>query len=114
MTAQMRLTSWRGPEVLKQVETAQKNGIESVMGDCVREAMGRARVDTSTMQGSFRYEMPVRRGSLVVGTWGSFDVNYTVHHEFGTIYMSAQPMLRPAADIYYPQLAERIRTWMVK
>jgi HK97 gp10 family phage protein len=35
-------------------------------------------------------------------------VQYTVYNEYGTIYMSAQPMLRPAIEEVRPQFEKEL------
>lgn len=57
------------------------------------DAMARSRVDTGLMRRSWTafnltpYQYELRN-----------DVPYTVHNEYGTIFMSAQPMATPAAE----------------
>lgn len=53
-------------------------------------------VDTGRLRASIRWMISVDEGSLV-GYVGS-DVDYTIYVELGTMYMNAEPFLRPAVD----------------
>lgn len=61
-----------------------------------------SRVDTGNMRGQWqvdgtKYEKRVFN-----------NVYYTIYHEYGTIYMSAQPMLGPAVEQELPHFQKRI------
>lgn len=70
----------------------------------VRRAMARSRVDTGNMRGGWQSRAE-----------GDFDgsvfnlVAYTIHNEFGTTKMSAQPMLRPAVEDTRPEFEREVR-----
>lgn len=107
--ARWRLTSWRGDEIVRDVNRASVRAIDQTLAKCVIIAKGKVRVKTATLQGSIRFEPAVSFGQGARGSWGSFDVNYALWQEIGTSVMSAQPYLRPAADAEYPQLKHRIQ-----
>lgn len=77
------------------------NGMEAKAAAAVQHAglrveagaKRRARVDTGFMRGELRWrpEGPLE-GSVIAGA------KYTIHHEYGTRHMSAQPMLVPAVE----------------
>jgi HK97 gp10 family phage protein len=59
-------------------------------------AKRRSRVDTGRMRDAWDKEQ------TGPGEWTVFnDVDYTIYNEFGTVHMSAQPMLSPALEEEY-------------
>jgi HK97 gp10 family phage protein len=56
-------------------------------------AAQRSRVDTGAMRDGWRWNATGKGSGEVVN-----DVEYTQYNEFGTRYMAAQPMLRPAVE----------------
>lgn len=67
-------------------------------------AQDRARVDTGNMKGSIQSESHGPYLNVVY-----IGAAYGAHHEYGTVRMSAQPMIRPAADIVRPQFVRAIQ-----
>jgi HK97 gp10 family phage protein len=62
----------------------------------VNGAKRRSRVDTGRMRDAWDKEQ------TGPGEWTVFnDVDYTIYNEFGTVHMSAQPMLSPALEEEY-------------
>lgn len=57
------------------------------------KAKGHSRVDTGNMRGGWQHQMTGMMEGIVINL-----VEYTVYNEFGTIFMSAQPMLQPAIE----------------
>jgi hypothetical protein len=57
-----------------------------------------SRVDTGLMRDSWAWRETNAGGVL------NNDVPYTVHNEYGTYKMRAQPMARPAAEQVFPQI----------
>ena len=124
---------WKGDDVLKQVVKATRQGIDEVMGKCVEDAQANVPVRTGNLKRSIKPQEPAHeeRG-VVVGVWGSADVNYALAVEVGTTGGSIQVkahtrkgrslrahsrqtsprrgrnMLRNAADKNYPRLEETI------
>ena len=103
------LLDWKGEDLKRKIETAQRQAIDATMAGCIVEAKERVPVRTATLQGSIRMEPARPVGDMVVGRWGSFEVNYALWVEIGTARMSGTPYLRPAADHQYPLLAGYLR-----
>jgi len=103
------LLDWNGDALKRKVVEAQRLAVDATMASCIVEAKSRVPVRTATLQGSIRMEPARPVGDLVVGRWGSFEVNYALWVEIGTHRSGAQPYLRPAADHQYPLLAGYIR-----
>lgn len=98
---------WNGRVIAAKMMVAAAVAVNRVMVECVVTAQGLVRIKTGTLRGSIRFE-PASPGLIVRGLWGSFDVNYAIYQEMGTYKMSAQPYLRPAAEMHYPKLAAYI------
>lgn len=63
--------------------------------------MNTTRVDTGAMKGGWRWK---RSGNLVRTVWNTQE--YAYYHEFGTMRISAAPMLTPAIEAERPKLAK--------
>jgi len=122
---------WRGPQVRRRVLVATKDGIDTVMGDCVKGAKRDVPRATASYQGSIRIVEPARVvGNDVAGYWGSTDINYALAIETGDFgylrdadLLGDEPdhrvptrankgnrgSLRKMADRYYPGLPAEIR-----
>lgn len=102
---------WRGREIKARAVRAAKIGIDETMADCVEDAKTYHPWQnvTGLLEGSIQMRPAQEEGHRVVGRWGSFSVEYAIYQELGTIYMAPNPFLRPAADMWYPELADRIR-----
>jgi hypothetical protein len=107
MSAGYTLT-WAGAALAMQIRRNCVDAIDETMAECVTTAKDRVRVASGTLQGSIRFEPATMTGLGAEGKWGSFDVGYAIYQELGTYKMTAQPYLRPAADMHYPALAKRI------
>lgn len=123
------MLNWRGDELKRRAEKASMLGIDATMSAAIIHAKsnhgagahaGRRFVtDSSELERSIRISKPARRkGSSVVGTWGSIGIVYARRIELGfqgkdargaIINAPAFPFLRPAAEAEYPKLGERIR-----
>jgi hypothetical protein len=68
--------------------------------EMVQIAQSRSRVKTGKMRAGWLFRETNNGGVL------ENEVEYTVHNEYGTIYMSAQPMARPAAEIVFPKILD--------
>ncbi|MDJ1433592.1 HK97-gp10 family putative phage morphogenesis protein [Halostagnicola sp. A-GB9-2] len=87
-----------------------EDDVEAAVDDAVDEAQSRARVDTGEMRSSIRGEVEKMASKVVAELIGGAE--HTIYNEFGTIYMSAQPMIRPALRSIEKDLVERIaRSW---
>lgn len=105
---------WYGDRWRRAIERACADAIDQTTSEAVREAKPRTPVRTTTLQGSIQMRPARRRGSAIVGQWGSFDVNYALwvevgHHTRNGRLVPGRYMLRQAADIAYPKLRDRIR-----
>ena len=100
---------WKGDDVLKQVVKATKEGIDEVMGECVVDAQADTPVLSGTLRRSEKIQEPAHEeGDVVVGVWGSADVDYALPVEAGARGRPGRNMLRNAADKNYPRLEETI------
>ena len=89
-----------------RLERAAMDGVDKTMAEAVNIAKRRVNVDTASLQGSIKFEPAKMERDRAVGRWGSFDINYAAHQEFGR---HGKPYLRPAAKIAYPKLNKNIR-----
>jgi HK97 gp10 family phage protein len=89
------MATWKStiPQIRRELdlraETASKNAAERV----VQGAKLRSRVRSGTMRGGWQFERTGRHEYTVDNP-----VDWTIYNEFGTRYMSAQPMLGPAME----------------
>lgn len=67
-------------------------------------AVGNSRVDTGNMRAGWD-TAKLGKGKYVVFN----NVHYTIYNEYGTVYMSPQPMLGPAIEHELPKFLERVR-----
>lgn len=102
---------WRGDKIKEIVAEASRLGVDETTAAAVTPAKEKVRVRTRLLQGSIQFRPAERRGNRIVGSFGSYDVNYALWQEIGTSRMSAQPYLRPAADQEFPKLSERIKRY---
>lgn len=129
---------WKGKDIERKLNEAQKLGINETVSDAIVYAMRNHEWKnvTGTLQGSIgvsEFAHRVAKGWRSV--WGSLDVSYALALELGftgtvkvrahtrrtkrgsvkvsahsrNIDRDAQPFLRPAADAIYPNLAGNIR-----
>lgn len=85
------------PQAAANVPRAGMTIRERMINDFIPIARQHARVDTGRMRDSIRRTEHGESRSVV--TAGGGDVVYAGFNEFGTIKMSAQPFMRPAAEI---------------
>lgn len=85
--------SSRIPQIIARSEQVCALAVQKVGFDIEAGAKMRARVDTGAMKNSIQWtpDGPYS-GSVIAG------VHYAKYHEYGTVHMSAQPMLVPAAE----------------
>lgn len=81
-----------------------KRCVERAEANIVRRAKEKSRVDSGEMQGGWQSQNEGVEGYVFN------PVAHTVHNEFGTIHMSAQPMLRPAIDETMPEFEDDLRS----
>lgn len=63
------------------------------------EAKSRSRWKTGNMRGGWQTQMTGKTEGIVYNL-----VEYAIYHEYGTRFMSAQPMLTPAVALEEPRL----------
>jgi len=103
---------WKGDEVTPNMLSAAQFAIDQTMA----LAVVRAKEDlypghgliTAVLQGSIQMRPAEIRGKAVVGTWGSFTVDYALPVEEGTGSRPGLGYLQGAADAEYPKLATRV------
>ena len=100
---------WYGDRVQARLLEAIRQGIDETMAECVNKAKPKTPVLTGTLQGSIQFRPAEVKGDSVSGVWGSFDVNYAIYVETGSLGRPARNMLRSSAAEEYPRLIERIR-----
>lgn len=74
-----------------------QRAVSNACASMVRIAQDNSRVDSGEMRGGWQMEVSGIEG-VVFNT-----VAHTVYNEYGTIHMSAQPMLRPAIEQVEPE-----------
>ena len=107
----MSLT-WNGDAVQRKAIGAAQFGIDQTMSIAVVRAKddlfpGHGFI-TGLLQGSLQMRPAIVRGAVVVGTWGSFTVDYALPVEEGTGSRPGLGYMQGAADAEYPKLAGRI------
>lgn len=115
---------WHGKEVADKAIRAMALAGNSILGDAVVEAKQLVPVRTTHLQGSIQMrpmEMTSKTG--LRGMFGSFAMHYAIYVEKGTrphVILTKtrtvnhpgtkpHPYLKPAADKFFPQLAQRAR-----
>jgi HK97 gp10 family phage protein len=96
----------RIPEIIEKLETYCEIVVQRAGLRFEAEAKARARHDTGYMRSQIRWE-PDEEDKLAGEVVGGAD--YTVYNEYGTVYMSAQPMFWPAAEVVRPIFEKEIR-----
>lgn len=100
---------WRGDRIKEIVAEAARLGIDETTAAAVTPAKERTPVRTGTLQGSIQFRAARREGNRIVGSFGSYDVNYALWVEIGAKGRPGRHMLRQAADQEFPKLGERIK-----
>lgn len=129
---------WKGDQVTRNVQNAQRLGINKTMAQSVEHAKNNHEWTTRTgsLEGSISIaEFAHRAGKGFRGLWGSKDIVYALIHELGgkivpkrarrlifkingktvsasEVNIKPRPYLRPAADAQYPNLAGNIRGFL--
>jgi HK97 gp10 family phage protein len=101
----MPLEENRIPEIIARLEANLENVVDRAGFLFEREAKERARVRTGYMRNAIRWipdEGDKLKGEVVGGA------DYTVYNEYGTAFMSAQPMFWPAAEVVQPIFAHEV------
>ncbi len=93
----------RIPEIIAVGDARVARAVGVTANNVQYLAASLSRVDTGNMRGGWQ----VSGGKFTKRVFNN--VYYTIYHEYGTIYMSAQPMLGPAVDHELPLFADRVR-----
>lgn len=99
----------RIPQIAVQLESELAQAVNRAGYRIETGAKRRARVDTGYMRGQIRWVPLTKFSGEVIG-----GANYTIFNEFGTVYMSAQPMFVPATEEVRPIFLGEIRTILQK
>lgn len=103
--------NWLGDGLGQVLPQMAADAINEVMALCVGNAMMLVLVDTGLLKNSIQIQQPAVAAVVIVGIWGSYAA-YAIYQEIGPVtgvrYWTHRPYLRPSADRFYPQLAERI------
>lgn len=94
----------RFPEIIVAANSATAAALDKAAADLVSGAQMRSRVDTGTMRRGWTAESLNRFTRIVYNP-----VYYTIFNEYGTIFMAAQPMIRPALEEVTPRFIEEVR-----
>ncbi len=98
---------WRGQRVAAQLLAALEEAMEETAAAAEQTARSLVGVDTGEMRDGLHADVE-RQGDVVTLTLTG-DAPHTIHNEYGTSTMPAQPMIRPAMDQQMPRLPGRIR-----
>lgn len=99
---------WKAEAVKSATRLACIKGINSVLADCVLEAMNTARVDSGDMKGSIKLQAAAVKGAMILGAFGSWTIAYTLWQEIGTRNMQGTFFLHRAAASHFQSLPARI------
>jgi len=86
------LTS-RIPTIIFLAETKVRMAVRKAEANIERRAKAKSRVDEGTMRGGWQHQIMGPMEGVVFNL-----VAHTIYNEYGTVNMSAQPMLRPAVE----------------
>lgn len=105
------MLKWYGDKILTDINHAVKKAMASVMSSCIGTAKAQhpPGVITTTFQGSIQQRPVIERDGKKVGFWGSFDVDYAIYLELGTVHIPEYAPLRNAADRHYPELQDKLK-----
>ena len=110
ITGTIDMSPWKGALVREQVERAIEKGMNINLARAVQVVKPRTPVLTGILQGSMRME-PAKKiqPGVIAGYFGSWDVNYAIFVEKGTVRMSGRHMLTRTAAEVFPKLSTDIK-----
>lgn len=93
------------PAIVRHADRAAQRAVDSAGYRIEAGSKIRARHRTGFMRGEIQWVSGPgdHEGQVVAGA------NYTIYHEYGTRYMTAQPMLRPALEDARPLFEQDLR-----
>jgi HK97 gp10 family phage protein len=103
-TTTILLLTSRIPKIIIWAPVKITAAIRKAERAIVRRAQSKSRVDTGNMKGGWQSQAMGAFEGVVFNL-----VGYTIYNEFGTVYMSAQPMLRPAVEETRPEFEHDVR-----
>lgn len=87
----------RIPQIIAGAYGRANRAVENTCAKIQTRAMDRSRVASGEMRGGWQYNVEGQEGVV-------FNmVQHTIYNEYGTINMSAQPMLAPAVEETLPE-----------
>lgn len=98
------VTHSRIPEIIAFGEKEVDAACEITALNIQYGAVSRSRVDTGNMRAGWEVQRLESKKYVVFN-----NVHYTIYNEYGTVYMSPQPMLGPSVEQEMPLLLDRIR-----
>lgn len=98
------LVDSRIPSIIAEGDALVAKAVTVTANNVVYRAAKSSRVRTGNMRGGWQQQAIDRHTRRVFN-----DVHYTIYNEYGTIYMSAQPMLGPAIELETPLFHNRVR-----
>lgn len=97
----------RLPAIMAAGEKGTSEAVETMISDVENGAKEKSRYDTGNMRGGWQSRMIDDNTGEVFNP-----VHYTIFHEFGTSFMSAQPMLTPSVEESMEKFTDNIkRSW---
>lgn len=94
----------RIPAIIAYSSAKASRAVRKAEADIVRRSMARSRYDTGNMRGGWQSREVGEFEGVVFNL-----VSYTIYNEYGTVNMSAQPMLRPAVEDTRPEFEANVR-----
>jgi HK97 gp10 family phage protein len=99
---------WKGDEVARKVIDSSRQAIDETNEAAAVLAKGTAPARTHELEQSVETEPARQEGPLLVGRLVA-RARHSLFVELGTVFMRAQPFLRPSADQENRKLASRIK-----
>ncbi|MDQ3540918.1 MAG: hypothetical protein M3440_09535 [Chloroflexota bacterium] len=100
MVVKVRIVRNDLPAIAARLPIARRTIVARRGAEMVQIAQSRSRVDTDEMRKGWAFRETSNGGVL------ENNVPHTVHNEYGTYKMSAQPMARPAAEQVFPKIIQ--------
>lgn len=98
------LTS-RFPQIISKSAAMASRAVRHTEARIEFRAKEKSRWDTGNMRGGWQHQSQGTYEGIVLNL-----VEYTIFNEFGTIHMTAQPMLRPAIEESRQEFEREIRS----
>lgn len=94
----------RIPKIILLSQSGVTLAVRKAEAAIERRAKEKSRVDTGAMRGGWQHRATSSMEGVVFNL-----VSYTIYNEYGTVNMSAQPMLRPAIEETRGEFEKNIR-----